>query len=168
MRRQERIDNLSGLLALVLFVMFAACILFVLLTGAEVVQKLTHRDQESYDRRTIPQYIATKVRQSDAAGMIFVADFSSVEADTQGNTLFLNCDVEGETYCTRIYCWDGTVRELFSEAGEAFLPEDGEKIMELQGLHFSLENSILYVELEYENGESEQLVLHLRSEGAAA
>lgn len=168
MRKREKKEKISGLLVLVLFAVFSVCVLSVLLMGAEVVQRITQRDQASYDRRTAAQFIATKVRQADAADMIFVGDFFQENAQTQGDTLFLTSVLEGETYCTRIYCQDGYIRELFSEAGGGFLPEDGEKIMKLGDLHFLLEDSMLYADLTYEDGQTQRIVLHLRGGGTAA
>lgn len=56
---------MGGLLALLLLLVFAVCVLSVLLTGAGTYQTLTRRDQDSYDRRTAAQYLATRVRQAD-------------------------------------------------------------------------------------------------------
>lgn len=50
---------MGGLLALLLLLVFAVCVLSVLLTGADTYQTLTRRDQDSYDRRTAAQYLAT-------------------------------------------------------------------------------------------------------------
>ena len=40
-------NNLTGVLVLLVFAVFMVSVLFVLLTGADVVQKLTDRDQRS-------------------------------------------------------------------------------------------------------------------------
>ena len=166
MKEREGKSNLSGLLVLVLFVVFAMCVLSVLLTGADVYQRLARRDQESYDRRTVTQYITTKVRQGDVSGQIFVGPFDAQEGQQQGDTLFLVEENEGEPYCTRFYCFDGSLRELFSDAGGEFQPEDGERILNVQELFFSLEDNFLTVEICYETGEYEYMKLSLRSEEA--
>ena len=155
--------NISGLLVLLLFAVFAVCIMSVLLTGADAYQRLAHRDQTSYDRRTVTQYIATKVRQNDAAGAVSVHLFGEAGVKTDGNTLQLLEQLEGEEYCTRIYCWDGYIRELFSTPSDEFYPEDGEMIMEAQGLQFSLEGDLLTVTVIHTDGQSEEIALFLRS-----
>ena len=62
MRAQKRLRHrMDGLLALLLFALFAACVLAVLLTGARAYRRLTLRDQASYNTRTCVQYVATPV-----------------------------------------------------------------------------------------------------------
>ena len=154
---------MSGIVVPVLFAVFAACILSVLLTGADSYQKLTKRDQSSYDRRTAAQYITTKIRQNDTCDMVFVGDFDTALPDIQGNTLHLTEVTEGAEYCTRLYCHDGYIRELFSIPGNGFSPEDGEKVLPAQSLSFSMEDGFLRVELAHPDGVTEQFVLALRS-----
>lgn len=155
--------NMSGLLVLLLFAVFAVCIMSVLLTGADAYQRLTRRDQESYDRRTVTQYIATKVRQNDAAGAISIRLFDEAGTKADGDTLQMLEQLEGEEYCTRIYCWDGYIRELFSAPYDEFYPEDGEKVMQAQDLWFSLEEDLLTVTVTHTDGQREEIALYLRS-----
>ena len=68
MRRRGNQHQLGGLLMLLLFGVFAACVLILLLTGARAYRRLTQRDQAAFDRRTCVQYLATRVRQGDVAG----------------------------------------------------------------------------------------------------
>ena len=51
-----------------MLLVFAVALLAVLLGGANVYDRLTARDSESYDSRTCVQYLTTKVRQSENAG----------------------------------------------------------------------------------------------------
>ena len=160
--RKSQKHQIDGLIALVLFGVFAACVLSVLLTGANVYHKLTARDQEAYSRRTCAQYIATKVRQARSGRAVAVADFGGVDA------LSLTEEIEGDTYVTQVYCYDGWLRELFTAEGGEFLPEDGEQIIEAQAMDLALEDGLLTVDLTDGAGAETQLVLFLRGEGAAA
>lgn len=65
-------NNLTGVLVLLVFAVFMVSVLFVLLTGADVVQKLTDRDQKSYQQRTAVQYVTMRVRQADREDMVEV------------------------------------------------------------------------------------------------
>ena len=105
-RRREQKHEVTGLIALVLFGVFAVCVLSVLLTGADVYHRLTVRDREAYARRTGVQYVATKVRQAPAGSAVAVADFGGVDA------LELYEDIDGARYVTRIYSYGGWLREL--------------------------------------------------------
>ena len=64
MREQNTKLHMSALLPLGVFALFAVCVLSVLLTGAKVYKGLAQRDQDSYQRRTGAQYLATRVRQA--------------------------------------------------------------------------------------------------------
>ena len=104
MRKTGTKHYLDGLLSLLLFGIFAASILSVLLTGAGVYSRLTQRDQNAYDRRTSVQYLATKVRQASSGAQVSVGTFG------EGDALLLSEEIDGEPYLTRIYCCDGWLR----------------------------------------------------------
>lgn len=175
--RQGKRHSIEGLLALLLFGVFAGCVLSVLLTGAGAYRRLTQRDQAAYARRTAVQYLATKVRQTDAEGMLLVADFDGAlpangagTGSLWGDTLFLEEVIDGTSYYTRVYCHDGYLRELFAAADAEMAPADGEKILEVQELHFTrAPGGPLTAELTHTDGAVERVVLALRSgEGAAS
>ena len=158
MKRQGTKHHMDGLLMLLLFGVFAVCVLFVLLTGAKAYRGLTERDRTAYDRRTCVQYIATKVRQGDVEGGVTVEPF--------GDTAALCMRQYG--FVTRVYCYDGWLMEMYTFEDAELTPQDGEKVMPLSGLSFDLEDGLLTVELQSGEGVTDTLRLALRSgEGAA-
>ena len=157
MKNRENKSHIEGLLVLVLFGIFAICILAVLLTGAGAYKRLVERQQESYGNRTVPQYIATKVRQADVQGAVQIGTFGGVES------LELKEKLSGEEYITRIYCYDGFLRELFSAASGEFAPEDGECILEAEQVDFSLNDGCLQIVVTTAEGEKTKFKLTLRS-----
>lgn len=152
----------DSLLVLLLFGVFAVCILSVLLTGAGAYRRLADRDRESYDQRTAVQYLATKIRQADRTGAVTVGDFEGQDA------LILTEEFDGEAYETRIYCHDGYICELFAAAGGDFLPQDGEKILPAKNLLIDKENPGLRIRILTEQEAWEELFLTLRSGKEAA
>ena len=158
-QNKRKIDNL---LVLLLFGVFAVCILSVLLTGADVYQRLASRDQRSYDQRTAAQYLTTRVRQADRLGDVGIESFDGQDA------LVFTEVIDGHTYETLVYCYDGYLRELFVAAGGSFLPEDGEKVLAAQGLSIRKDDQLLNVELTSPSGETQALSLYLRSGKGAA
>ena len=72
MRGQAGQHHMNGLVILLLFGVFATCVLGVLLTGAGAYQRLTQRDRAAYERRICAQYIASRVRQGDVQGGVAV------------------------------------------------------------------------------------------------
>lgn len=149
--------QLDGLVALLLFGMFAASVLVVLLTGADAYRRLTRRDEAAYDYRTCAQYVATRVRQADTAGSVAVTEFGSAAA------LVLS-EPEDEGYATWVYCHDGWLMELYASVSGGFAPEDGERIAEIGGLELSLEDGLLTVTVENTSGERTSLTFSLRSD----
>ena len=128
---EKKESKITGLLALVVFAVFALCVLGVLLTGAKTYQGVVDRGGQSYALRTATQYLSTRVRQSDSADSIALEDFGGVSA------LVLRQQIDGEPYATRIYCYGGYLRELFAAETGSFSPEDGETLLEMEDLQFS-------------------------------
>ena len=124
-RGNSRIDTIF---VLIIFCVFAISVLLVLMLSAEMYKKMTDLSREGYDDRTGLSYIWTKVKNNDSAGDIHVGDFSGIPA------LCFDEEFSGVTYTTRVYYYDGWIRELFSEVGLDFLPEDGSQIIEIDGL----------------------------------
>lgn len=158
MKKRNVKQHMNGLAALLLFGLFAFCVLAVLLTGAGAYRRLTARDQAAYEWRSCTQYIATRVRWADCSGGVAVEQFGGVPA------LRLT-DEAG--YVTRVYCCGGYLMELYASADTELAPEDGEKLLEADGLLLSEENGLLQITL-LGGGAEDTLYLFLRSrEGAA-
>lgn len=154
---EEKKSKITSLIVLLVFCIFAMCILLVLLTGAEVYKRLVERDQMQFDNRTVARYVTTRLRQSDRAGAVRVEDFKGQSA------LVFSEEIGGSFYETRVYCYDGYIRELFTTAGADFDPEDGEKILEAAKLEFCSEGTNVTVEITLRDGTEQELFLHLRS-----
>lgn len=157
MKEQTRKSHISGILVLLLFAVFMVSVLLVLLTGADVYQSMAQRGQDSYDQRTVVQYLTTRVRQADQAGKVSVRAFEGRDA------LVLTEEYDGVPYETLVYCHDGYLRELFSAAGLEQAPEYGELILPAETLRIVDEESFLQIELSLPEGTQETLILHLRS-----
>lgn len=160
MKKRTIEHHLDGLIALLLFGVFAACVLTVLLTGADAYQRLTERDRETFNRRTCVQYVTSRVRQSDRQGLISVSDFG-------GESALVLMDPGGD-YVTRIYCHEGYLMELYTDVLSDMAPEDGETVLEAQAVEFSLEGGLLTVTAVDAGGTTSTLKLSLRSGEEAA
>lgn len=159
MKKKSSQHHIDALAALLLFGVFAVCVLAVLLSGADAYQRLTQRDQRAFDRRTAAQYLATRVRQADAAGGVAVEEFGGVRS--------LVLDAQS-SYPTWLYCYDGQLMELYCYFEERSGPEDGQPLLELEGLDPELTDGLLTLRLTQPGGETDTLLLTLRSgEGAA-
>ncbi len=162
MNRKMQMHNIGGLFALLTFGVFAVCVLLVLMAGAQSYRDLTNRDEDSWNDRTCMQYIAARVRHADAAGSVFVGSFDGTPGEN-GDTLFLKETINGTNYCTRIYCYDGQLRELFTAEKDDFSPEDGTAVLEADQMSFALGNGLLTVSAVDAAGKSNAIVLSLRT-----
>lgn len=131
---------MDGLFVLLSFGVFAVCVLLVLLTGADVCRSQTERDQAAWSRRTGAQYLTAKLRHADEAGAI---GFSGGDGALWYDTLDLREEIDGETYVTRVYCYDGYIRELFTVDGGVYAPEDGEPVLAAQELRFGWDGELV-------------------------
>ena len=162
MKRSSK-QHMDGLLAVLLLAVFAACLVLVLLTGAQVYQRLSQRDDAAYTWRTAGQYVSAKVRQEDRIDAVSVEEFGGQAA------LVLQENIDGEVYFTRIYCCDGYLRELFSPSDVELAAEDGEKILPMHAFSATLDEDMLTFVLEDEAGRKQTVLLTLHSrEGAGA
>lgn len=141
---------LPAVAVLALLTVFAVGCLGILLEGAGIYKRLTDRVQTDYESRTCAQYIATKLRQTQA------------EVTVEGNALVLSETIAGGVYETRIYCHEGWLMELFVPAEGNFPPEAGQRLLELAEMDPVLENGLLTVTLKNEDGSRVQLRQALR------
>ena len=125
--------TLTGLAALLLLGLFGLGTLGVLLQGASAYRALAARDETAQQHRTCIQFLSTKVRQAPSAQSVSLSDFG-------GGALVIQEELEGQTCLTRIYCHEGWLMELFTVGEGDFRPEDGEKILPLERLSFTLQN----------------------------
>lgn len=143
---------MDGLVALLLFGVFAACLLAVLLTGAGAYKRLNARNEESYLFRTCMQYVANRVHQAPKPADVRLEPF------VEENGLSI-ADRDGCT--TYVYYYDGYLMELYSDPLLALGPQDGERVMEIGGLDLALEGGMLTVTVTDLEGKSKEMSLAL-------
>ena len=136
---KEKRTNITDLLALTVFAVFALCVLLVLLSGAKVYRGLVQRGEEGFAARTAARYVTMRVRQAET---VETGDFEGCDA------LIIPEEVGGTTYLTRLYVYDGCIRELYCAENAALSPVDGEKVLAADGLRFELEDGLLTVYLD--------------------
>ena len=155
--------SISSLAPFILFVILTTCLLSVLLSGADLYQTINQRDQVSYDQRTLIQYLTTKIRQNDVNGQIEVGSFDAVSDSDQGTTLHIFEVIEDRTFCTRIYCHNGYLYELFSAGGLDFSMSEGQPLLPVKDLSFSRFSDLLQIDIQYNDSHSETFYIDLRS-----
>ncbi len=156
--KQERTENhqLGTLAVLTVFCVFAVCILTVILFGAKAYQSLNEQSEENYQSRTLSLFLSGKLRQAQLQSEVTVTAFGD------GDCIGIPEELDGEWYCTWLYCKDGWLMELFGEADFEYEPEEGEKILRADDLEAEVTDGILSVRARTENGAPVSLTFALR------
>lgn len=131
-------QSIDTVFVLLIFCIFAASVLAVLMLGGSIYKNIADISQQGYDERTCLSYVWSKIKNGDEAGKISIGDFNGQ------NVLMLREEYDGVAYQTIIYYYDGWVRELFFEEGLDFTPEDGTPVIATTSLSFTqLENGLI-------------------------
>ena len=131
-------SKLTDLMALMVLLVFALCIMMVLLMGTRVYQRLLDKGAVSFTDRMSVRYVTTRVRQAES---VSVEDFEGC------STLVIPETVDGEVYNTLVYWYDGYICEMYCEEGAKLYPEDGEKVIETEEMRFCVEGDLLTAEV---------------------
>ncbi len=92
---------------IVLFFVFAASALMVVMLAASVYGNTTDGLQVNDQSRTALSYVSEKVRQSDAQGGMKIVNIEGTQC------LSMSAEYNGIGYVTYIYEYDGMLKELF-------------------------------------------------------
>lgn len=150
-------QTMNVLFTMLLFLVFVLCALYTVLIGGKVYENIRSRMGDSGTGGVALSYIANKVRQGDAAGAVNVKEIDSVPV------LELKQEINGETYVTWIYYYEGYIRELFTDVQSNLGLSDGLGVIESNGLSFEKNGRLLKVETAGADGKS--LLLSVRSGG---
>ena len=107
-RRQTGAGTIA---ALALTCVFGATLLLSLAAGAGVYRRVADRVERSAGDRVGLTYITAKIHSYDEAGTAFAGQFGGQDA------VYLLQEVDGLTYETILYVYDGWLMELLCERG---------------------------------------------------
>ncbi|SFQ36197.1 protein of unknown function [Lachnospiraceae bacterium XBB1006] len=170
MKKIENQHNMDSVFVLLLFAVFAGCILLVLLFGASSYESLVRRDNQAYNSRTAVSYIAAKFRHSDEENSIFVGSFSDRKDASKDeiSTLYLKFDTDEGNYFTKIYYYDGYIREVLCSDESGLSPEDGNEILKAKGISFLQKGQTVTVRIQNSDNSVNYLSLCARSKQEVA
>ena len=163
-KRTRQKFQIDGILSLLLFGIFAACLLLVLLSGTKIYGRIVERDDMVYTQRTVAQYFGQKLRSVPTADSVSLMSVCGEDA------LAIHQELDGEDYLTVIYCHDGWLWELFTDAADAAVgidPECGEKLLEATDLELEKVRDLVTVSYTVA-GRRSTLTICLRGEGEVA
>ncbi len=132
-------ENQGGRLRTIAVISLCAFFLILALGTAvfssSIYQETIKTSDENYLHRTALSYLTNQLRRGDVANGVSVGSFHGVDA-------LVLTQSEGEyRYVTYLYCWEGQLRELFTEEGYAESPSDGLPILPLDSLEIDLDDA---------------------------
>ncbi|MCR5678459.1 MAG: DUF4860 domain-containing protein [Agathobacter sp.] len=142
--------------AVLLFAVFAAIAILVVLLVAKQYKITTEVMEKDYRTRTANSYLREIVHQHDKAGSISVDEFSGTSA------LRFTEEVNGYTIHTFVYCYDGYICELTSVNDAAVSLDSGTQLIPAKSLVPELvDDDLLKISYTDEEGISRNLFIKL-------
>ncbi|MCL2055839.1 MAG: DUF4860 domain-containing protein [Oscillospiraceae bacterium] len=135
--REPKSHLTDVLFVLALFTVFIITALIVALMGAEVYSGTVRSMNRNFGTQTSLTYVSTKIRQSDESGGVYLDELGGVPV------LVLEQEIEGETFQTLIYHYDGWLRETFILKGMDADLQFGVPIMQADGFSVTAEGGNL-------------------------
>jgi len=144
-------DGIAVFLVGAVFLFFS---LGLVLMGSSVYRQVVSDAQENSQLRTTLSYIANQVRRSDINGNVEIGKFCGQDA------LLLWQNLEGIECVTYLYCWEGSLRELFVEKGNELEPQAGLPLLTLNDIFFNLtEEGLICVDALFPDGSQGRLII---------
>ena len=112
--------------------LFALLAMGVTLMGTGVYRAVADDAAANSTQRTALSYVVNQIRRADGGG-VAVGTFGGGDALRLTET-----GEDGSVYVTLIYCFEGSLRELYMEEGTGLAPEDGMELLPLFSLTLSV------------------------------
>lgn len=132
---------ISGVFVFLLLGIFAVFSTVMVVMGAKAYKGTADRAAEHNAARIAGAYVRSMVRSDDQNNGVRVEDVNGIPAITMENVY------DGEAYTTRVYVYDGMLREWFTSADVDFEPENGEAVCAADEMALSMENGVLTVRI---------------------
>lgn len=137
---QKKITSIR-LLPILLILLFSVLSLMTLLSGIGVYKSNVESASRNNQARASLFYVTNKVRAADS-------DTLRIEQRSGISVLLFTDTIEEIDYETMIYCYNGSLCEMFSRRGRSFQPENGTEIIPISSFEASLEKSLLTLRIE--------------------
>lgn len=127
----------SGAFVFLLLGVFALFAVMLVMLGARAYHSTVESGAVHADGRVLESYLVNAVRADDARGAVSVQQIDGLDV------LKISADYAGTGYDKWIYCWDGSLRELFVDSEFEFDPASGEIICPARDVKLDLQGALL-------------------------
>lgn len=142
---------------MLLFLTIAIMSVMIILLGQNIYDSINDDRAENYEKRVSLSYIANKIRQADKENSIQLKEIEGSLA------LVINEVYDDEYYETWIYYYNNGIYELFTDEGNEFEPDDGMRIMNVNGFSIEKLSNTLYKFTAKNSEDSTELILNINS-----
>ncbi len=156
-RKNPPSHAISGVFVFLVLGIFAVFSTVMVLLGARAYKSTADRAAEHNAYRIGMAYVRSMVRGDDENQSVQVETVDGIQ------TIALRNIYDGDAYVTRIYVYDGKLREWFTEETEEFVPENGETVCDMEEMNAEVDGQLLKVGLKARDAWTE-VDIALRSE----
>lgn len=135
---------------------FALFSMLLVLLGAQAYRSGVEQTARHGQERVLQAFVRNAVRADDARGAISVGEMDGLPV------LTITSELGGERYVKYIYCYEGTLRELFTAEEYGFAPEDGETICRASAFRPAMQDGLIVAEMADEDGKPCTVSIALR------
>lgn len=129
---------ISGVFVFLLLGVFAVFSTVMVMMGAKAYRGTVEGSALNNSIRVASSYIRTMLRSDDEVGVLKVEDVDGIRTITMENDY-------GDIYVTRLYVYEGKLREWFAMAEIPFEPGKGETVCDLDSMQAELNDGMLKV-----------------------
>ncbi len=132
---------ISGVFVFLLLGIFAVFSTVMVVLGAKAYKGTADRAAEHNASRIASAYMRSMVRSNDGETKLRLEDIGGIRSVT------LLHEYDDEAYVTRMYAYDGMLRELFTSADSEFEPDFGEPVCAAQEMVAELNGRLMTVKI---------------------
>ncbi len=140
-RKNPPSHAISGVFVFLVLGIFAVFSTVMVLLGARAYKSTADRAAEHNAYRIGMAYVRSMVRGDDEEQSVKVENINGIPAIALKNIY------DGDAYITRLYVYDGKLREWFTEESEEFVPEFGETVCDMDEMNAEVDGQLLKVSL---------------------
>ena len=148
--------SITGVFIFLLLGLFAVFSTVMVLMGAKAYRGTVDRAEANNSTRIASSYLRSMLRADDEAGVLLIEEADGIQTITLLNTY------DEESYVTRLYVYNGMMRELFTEAEIPFDPAWGESICEADSMEAEFREGLLHIKITA-NGTEREIIYAPRS-----
>ena len=154
----RRTHTIAGAFEFLLLGVFALSATMMVLMGVRFYRAQVQHADAVGEYRILSSYLRSMTRTMDESGKAGTDHQDGIDMLTFQETY------DGWEYLTRIYVWDGKLREWFSDASYPFDPAQGEEICDAKDMQVQMENGLLRVRVTGTDDREVVSAIALRSE----